>query len=133
MIFLAGLEVHERQKGGPLFPHPKAIGVGYSPAFDETQETRSKIVAHKRGEGFILVAATEGAVTPTVAYRHTDRTRANDYSSVYAVRSVWFHHRKGAAPVWFHLKGATPMDVHRILSELRTERELVVDAILHLG
>ena len=24
------------------------------------------------------------------------------------------------------------MDVHRILSELRTERELVVDAILHL-
>ena len=39
---------------------------------------------------------------------------------------------KGAAPVWFHLKGATPVDVHRILSELRTERELVVDAIMNL-
>ena len=34
--------------------------------------------------------------------------------------------------MWFQLKGATPMDVYRILSELRTERELVVDAILHL-
>ena len=95
MIFLAGLEVHERQKGGPLFPHPKAVGVGYSPAFDEIQETRSKSLEHKRGEGFILVAATEGGGTPTVAYRHTDCARANDYSTVYAVRSVWFHHRKG--------------------------------------
>ena len=104
MISLAGLEVHERQKGGPLFPHPKADGVGYSPAFGEIQETRWKIVAHNLGEGFILVAATEGADTPTVAYRHTGRTRATDYSSVYAVRSVWFHHRKGAAPVWFHYR-----------------------------
>ena len=34
--------------------------------------------------------------------------------------------------MWFHSKGATPVDVHRILSELRTERELVVDAIMHL-
>ncbi len=34
--------------------------------------------------------------------------------------------------MWFHSKGATPVDVNRILSELRTERELVVDAILHL-
>ncbi len=98
MIFLAGLEVHERQKGGSLFPHPKAVGVGYSPAFDEIQEPRSKILAHKRGKGFILVAATEGAITPTVAYRHTDRIRGTDYSSVYAVRSVWFHHRKEPHP-----------------------------------
>ena len=109
---MAGLEVHERQKGGPLLPHPKAAGVGYSPAFGEIQETRSKIVAHNLGEGVILVAATEGAETPTVAYRHTGRTRAHDYSSVYAVRSVWFHHRKGAAPVWFHSKGAAPVWFH---------------------
>ena len=67
MIFLAGLELHERPKGGPLFPHLKAAGVGYSPAFGEIQETCSKIVVHKRGEGVILVAATEGALTPTVA------------------------------------------------------------------
>ena len=98
MIFLVGLEVHERQKGGPLFPHPKAAGVGYSPAFGEIQETRWKIVAHNLGEGFILVAATEGASTPTVAYRHTGCTRAHDYSSVYAVRSVWFHHEKEPHP-----------------------------------
>ena len=115
MIFLAGLEVHERQKGGPLLPHCcptpsptpchrrvgrwqaeterlRAVGVGYSPAFDDIQEIRSKILAHNRREGFILVAATEAGETPTVAYRHTDQARANDYSSVYAVRSVWFHH-----------------------------------------
>ena len=72
--------------------------MAYSPAFGKIQENHSKIVAYNRGEGFILVAATEGAQTPTVAYRHTGRTRAHDYSSVYAVRSVWFHRRREPHP-----------------------------------
>ncbi len=39
---------------------------------------------------------------------------------------------RGAVRVVPPSKGATPVDVNRILSELRTERELLVDAIMHL-